>query len=306
MSLDNLFSSIILDCYDMSLYTPPGMTSEEQVKIPQPGRFLQGAFDVKKQQNPGYSLRAFARDAGVSAAYVSQVFSGKKMPSFEHAQTMAKILNLSSQHQNILMHSVLYHRSTKKDSKDVIKQLFARSSDGSAAAKYEMSSHDEYVALTHWYHIAILDFLSCKNFKPNPKWIARKLGITENTVNEAVDRLVRLNLIRMEKNKWIKTKGHLLFTMQKSKDYVVAFNKEMMEQARIYYRAHAYTHGPEVRLNSGATIATNPENIKKARAYISEMICKVSEILTEGECTEVYQLNVQMFPLTNPEVKDEK
>ena len=42
----------------------------------------------------------------------------------------------------------------------------------------------------------------------------------------------------------------------------------------------------------------NPANLEKAKKKILEFQKELAELITEGDCTEVYQMNVQLFSLT--------
>jgi hypothetical protein len=46
------------------------------------------------------------------------------------------------------------------------------------------------------------------------------------------------------------------------------------------------------------TVAINPARVERAREIISEFQRKIVSCLTEAPCTEVYQLNFQLLPLT--------
>src|SRR5579885_1829598 len=55
---------------------------------------LQGKFDERRARNRGYSLRAFARDLGMTASSLSLVSSGKRRLSIRRAHLVAPRLGL--------------------------------------------------------------------------------------------------------------------------------------------------------------------------------------------------------------------
>ena len=58
-------------------------------------------------------------------------------------------------------------------------------------------------------------------------------------------------------------------------------------------------------LITGITIATNPKQIEKAKEKLTIALHDIAEILSTGECTEVYQLNLQLFGITESDDKIE-
>ena len=46
------------------------------------------------------------------------------------------------------------------------------------------------------------------------------------------------------------------------------------------------------------TFACNPEKLDEAKMRIEEAMFRIVRELTKGDCTEVYQYNLQLFPLT--------
>jgi hypothetical protein len=45
-------------------------------------------------------------------------------------------------------------------------------------------------------------------------------------------------------------------------------------------------------------MAIDPRKMEEAKRRIEEFKNQMADLLTEGNCKEVYQLNIQFFPLT--------
>jgi hypothetical protein len=55
------------------------------------------------------------------------------------------------------------------------------------------------------------------------------------------------------------------------------------------------------RLITGFTMACDPTKIDVAKRAIFDFLSELSEQLSAERCTEVYQCNIQLFPLTKTE-----
>ncbi len=52
------------------------------------------------------------------------------------------------------------------------------------------------------------------------------------------------------------------------------------------------------RLIAGLSVASNPKKIEEVRKYLHFALYQAAEMLCLGDCTEVYQLNLQFFSQT--------
>ena len=144
--------------------------------------------------------------------------------------------------------------------------------------------------------LPILDLTTCANFVPDYQWIAGKLGIPDFTVRDAVDRLVRLGLLKIEGKIWTKTHKKLEIQSKTSKSGIRAFHKAMINKSLKALEDTSVEAFNKRRIGS-LTVAVNMENFEKAIACIEKFQKTLISILSEGNCTELYQLNLQLFTL---------
>src|SRR5687768_8751661 len=112
------------------------------------GKILSEALARKKKKNASYSLRSLARNLSVSPAYLSQVINGKKRLSLLRSQQISRQLELTPQESAELT--------------SPIKRL------AKASTKYAKSFMDAdcFQVISEWYHLPILDLISCRGFRP--------------------------------------------------------------------------------------------------------------------------------------------
>lgn len=68
--------------------------------------YLISIFNERKDKNPRYSLRAFARSLGVSSGQLSEILSGKRPLSHKLARRVSIALALTDQESQKLVHLV--------------------------------------------------------------------------------------------------------------------------------------------------------------------------------------------------------
>lgn len=245
-------------------------------------QILRDAFLKRQTKNPAYTTRAFARDLGVSQAFISLVLNGKRKISSKMALQFSQALKMSNSETERFLKTVSFGLAG------------AQNLQAENALQLQV---DRFKVISDWYHLAILDITALKQFKPEPSWIAKKLGITQLQVKDAVERLTRLGLLEIRAGKWTKAQRMLAVPTEYSDEAVRSFHRQMIEKASKTLDETDQTSF-EARQISGTTMTVNMKRLPEAKRMMVEFQRKLTAFLTEGDCTELYQFNLQLFSLT--------
>lgn len=257
-----------------------------------PAQFLKGLLLRRISQNRSYSVRAFARDLKISHSYLSQILNERRGLSLRQALLLSDALHLG-----------------KEEKQRFIQLLFENKHyrlPGVAGAVSSPKSEENTVALDmdrfrtvkEWYHGAILEMTTLKDFKANPQWIAKSLGITPLQARAAVNRLKRLGVLETKGKKWQKTRRRFQFPTTSLDEAVNGFHREMIYKAFKTLEKKT-SEDFEARDITGITVAIDPKRIPEAKKRIQKFRNQLADFLSKGEPSEVYQLNVQLFALTD-------
>lgn len=253
--------------------------------------FIQNYLQRKRVNNPAYSLRALARDMDLSPSFLSEVVNGKKRLPRDRMDRLCELLDIDKagrrQLQTFMAREIL--QVNKIDD-----SLLARSSDDAA---YTPASRKSLDFLSPWYVPAILDLSTCADFRPDPVWIADRLGLKREIAAIVVKRLKDHGMLVEKNGKLTKFEKKIRIPARESRAQIRRYHTEMMTRA-IQTMDKQDEASYSRRLISGVTTAANPAQVEKAKQRLHEVIHEVTEILSKGSCTEVYQLNLQCFPLT--------
>lgn len=268
-----------------------------------PADYLANALAERIRNNSSYSVRAFARDLSVSPAFISMVLNRKKNLSIARAQQISEILVMEPEEKRNFLRAVAISSMARRNSAQYLRELLDVPKEATQEAK--LLQTDVLKVLTSWYHVAILDYTTCQGFISSTQWVARKLGISPIQVRDAVDRLQRLGLIQIKGNRWVKKDKHLNMPTSIPEEHLRKFHEEMIEKAKENLAKQA-KEDFERRDISCATIAIDPKNRELAIRKIQRFHKEMAALLTEGTAKEVYQLNIQFFPLTKFEEEDRR
>lgn len=235
--------------------------------------WLQRQFTERCKRNPRYSLRAFAKNLDMEASSLSQILSGKRPVSKKSMQALCEKL---SANPNDLKNFGL---------------LTIEASD----ADFMQVSLDTFSVISEWYHYAILELTFVSGFKADPKWIARKLSITVEEAKAATERLKRLGLLLEENGSLIKSSK---FITNLSAVNTSSAHRELQRQVVEKALTAIDECQPEEKDITSMTMAIDVKKMNKAKDLIRKFRRDLSALLEDGEQSQVYNLAIQLYPIS--------
>jgi uncharacterized protein (TIGR02147 family) len=245
--------------------------------------------EMKRRQmvNPRYSLRAFALTLGLSAAFVSKVLSGQKNFSVETANLVAEKLGFSRPETQQFCQLVQIQNT--KSSK--LRSLLA---GAETDEEFNPLTLDTFQAMSDWYHYAILELTNCRGFRAEPRYIAAKLKISEDEARGAVDRLLRLGLLKHKQGRLAKTNRFIATPTERASSALRHFHSQMIEKARRALEEQSVAE----RDITGITMSLRAENLALAKEEIGRFRRRMAKLMDSEKSNQAYQLNVQFFALS--------
>lgn len=243
---------------------------------------LRTRLKEKMQTNPSYSLRAFAKNLGISPSGLSMMMNGKTPITLSSISKIGMKLNFSHQEIEDLQMSLLTEKNfTVMKVKD-----------------FEVIDSDRFELIKEWYHYGILNLMRTKGFQQKPAWIAKRLGITITDVQSAVERLEKVGLIKIENGVWVDISSK--FTSHtNNKQYSEAAKKN---QIQLFTKALDCIEKVDFtnRNHTGTTIAISVKDLDRAKERITKFRKQfMAEFDREMNADEVYHISVALFPLTS-------
>ena len=263
---------------------------------------LRDILAQKMGRNPSFSLRAFARDLDVSHTYLSLVLNGKKTLSMKKVVQFCNILKLEQKSANSFIQASARETKGRAFQKAQNPVPTRKSKTAKPEEAYFILETDRFRVLDDWYHIPILDLTFLDDFKSDENWIARKLDLAPTQVRDAIQRLKRLGLLEERNGKLVKTHAKIFIPRPNRPDpNIRKYHKSMINRALIALES-ADPDDFAGRDITGVTIPIDPSLIPEARERISKFRKSLWKFLSSGEHTELYQLNIQLVPLTRRKI----
>ncbi len=262
------------------------MSTDEKVNY----RYLLN-HELKKrvQKNPAYSLRAFAKFLGVSPAYLSQVFSQKRILSDSRAKDFAKRLKWPTKKRKLFLALIQYEKS--QDSQ--FKQDFLEQIEDLSELDFIELQEDQFQLIAEGYHYGIIELTNLRSFRSVPQWIAERLGISLAQAESGVQRLLRLGLLKREHGTLRKSAPNFKIDGVPS-EAIRAFHKEKMQLADEALENQKLAD----RDFSGVTLAISRKDVAQVRELSRNFLEKLMRLSDKTKSPDaVYHLSTQFFRL---------
>jgi uncharacterized protein (TIGR02147 family) len=253
---------------------------------------LRADLAQRQRRNPHFSLRAYAKLLGVQAPTLSAVLRGKRPLPLSTANAIARRLRLAPAEQSRFVESV---RGARRNS---------RGAGGWRPTSLERALLREdahFHVIAEWEHYAILALFDVEGFRPQVAWVARRLGVSASRAGAALERLRASGLIEVRADgTWDRRHEMVETTEDVRSDALRASHREALEMGIVKLE--------EVEVGrrdfSSETFAIDPARLAEAKSLIREFRRRMIRLARGGRRGAVYQLCVQLYPLSHP--KEEK
>ena len=259
---------------------------------------LNGALARLKKQNPLVSLRSVAGRVEVSPSYLSKIMRGERELPNKLIAPLAKALQLDHHEISEIQKLILKNFESNELAGETGIRTLERDSHF-ALTDYQDLGKTEFWMLEDWYHLPLLNLITTEGFNSSAEWIAGRLGISSVKALQSLSRMVKEGYVVIgEDGAVTRTRLKVRFPTARSHAAIREFHQGMIRKADKILAQPSNDKEFAERLISGVTFAGDPSQIPAAKLILEEAMYRAAEVLAGGTCTEVFQLNLQMFKLT--------
>ena len=263
---------------------------------PQDPRFyLSSEYELRLKRRPHYSLRAFARDLGVSPSTLTDFLKGRLGFSRERAVMIARKINLSEPQQAHLW--------------DLLESKFARQGEVRKSAldrirartQSDSFSLDAFRAIADWYHLAILELVEIGRIKgPQTATAAKEaagaLGLGLRTAKQALERLKTVGLLSSCKDGWQVTESDTFVGKQTPSMAIRLFHAQIMKKAQEALEEQSIDR----RDFSSTIFSVRAADLPELKRELVEARLKIlRKYASRDKRDSVYCLSTQLFDLVS-------
>jgi uncharacterized protein (TIGR02147 family) len=262
-------------------------------------RFLDDWFRAKKNGNPRFSHRMFARLAGQkSPSLLLQVIRGDRNLTPATAEAFIGAMKLSSEEAAFFADLVKLNQASSPDEQNEAWSRISASRRFRAARRIE-GQGVEYIS--HWYYPAVRELANRDDFEADPAWIARALRprITASQARKALELLLSLGLLEEREDGRVRSGDASIVTPHEVAGLAARnYHRGMLELAR----DSVETATREERHLAAVTVCIPQRLVPRLKREINAIQERLLDLCdgAEGEPEQVYQVHLALFPLSEP------
>lgn len=263
-------------------------------------QFLKDVYLYRKSLNKPYSYRHFAEELGLKPTnYLHLVISGKRNLSLEKLEVINENLFKKEADQKFMYHLVRLNHLGDDPKTDKHQKEISR-----LAGQHNSVLGDDHEAFfQNWYIPILKEIVSLKGFVSNLNWISKKIQPTvdEDLIKESLNILQRLGFIELKNGRWSQLKEHVSTLPEVTSNVIMDYHQEMLDLSKT---ALLQIEAGQ-RDFSAMTMSVSADQLDMVKEELAEFRDRLQRKLdaSSSKATDVVQLNMQLFPVTNQKNK---
>ena len=266
--------------------TPPSCTSFDL--LPPPEEMLRSYVQEKKRKNSRWSLQMWGRELGLTnKATLSNILSGRTLPSKKLMQSLARSLQLNSNQRKVFF--LLIDAKKTKSAKEAA-SLRKRALIHYQLERFSTLEEDLFSTKLSPASFWMKEFFRGKT-KGTPQDFKSALRLGSNTLEQELSSIQDLDVTLV-----MNLPHFYEYAPVQSQECVIRFHEQSAELAKEAVRKIPR----EERAFSSTVIRLKKSDLPKLQAYLDQARKKFALEYSTAETNEtaVFQINVQAFPVT--------
>jgi uncharacterized protein (TIGR02147 family) len=261
--------------------------------------FLRAYYAQGREAGRAVSLRSFSRRAGLrSPNYLKLVMDGARNLTSGAAVRFASAAGLRGEAAAYFCELVQFNQAKTALERGRAYEQLRRFPRYRKVHKLDAAQEAYHSA---WYLPAIRELIAHRDFRAEPKWIAKQLtpAISPREAQRALDILVELQLAARDEQGQLRQAEPLVETPDGPLGHhVISYHRSMLERA-----AAALDSVPRAEREIAAlTLCISEPQLSELKQRLEQFRDELLHVYgTSRDATRVVQVNLQMFPLSAKE-----
>lgn len=240
--------------------------------------FLFKIYTEKKSRNTNYSIRAFARDLAIPSGRLTEIFNGKRNLTEKLGHRISEKLALSNTETLSFIDTIRQEKTYKKKS-----------------LTGQQIPLEDFEKVFSPNALAILSLMETRSFRSDTAFIAQRLSLSEQEVSVLINTLIHMGYVKVDAKGRMKPSHTSTYTSDEVPAQSIRnFHKQNL--ARVINNLDNIAI--KDRDVTSMTMAIDKNKLDVAKKKIAKFRRSLTKYLETGRKTEIYTLNVQLFPVT--------
>ncbi len=259
-------------------------------------KFLGDFQEVKRTVDRRFTKSAICKELGLpnSRSYFNDVLNGKPVSS-TYIERFINLFGFDTDQAKFFRVLVKFNQADTLEERELyFEQLISLNK-----TPRKLLDTDVIAYYSEWYHSAIRAALETIDFKDDFASLAKKIfpPITEKKARESIDLLIRLGLIKKNKEGYLKIIDKAIAAGSEIKtELLKQYQLKCLEASNAALIKNNTMH----QVFSTNTISISKEGYDRLKKRLAKFKSEIRSLVhkDENQADRVYQMNIQLFPNT--------
>jgi uncharacterized protein (TIGR02147 family) len=252
--------------------------------------FLRDYAEYRRILNPKWSFGQWSKKLGLnSVSGLTMVLGEQRHAGPSLAEKFIEYFQFNEEDKKYFLELIRIQKAAKGDQRLTVIMLEEKTQE-------ERTDLSELPLFLHWGSYALREMVHLEDYQSSSEWIKSRLGhdLSVEEISKIFERLVDEKIIVKNKDgkialtkEVIKPKGDF------TKNDTLHYHKSILKLAE-----NAFHFPREERAFFNTTLSFKKEKVKEAWELIREFQIKFSELMETSPGDEIYQFQMQFFPIT--------
>lgn len=263
--------------------------------------YLKDYFEEAKKDEPNFSHRYLAQKLDLSTPnLILLIMQGKRNLTKTVRFKLSHFLGHSQKEAQYFETMVSFLQAKTHDEKNM---YFARMIEQRSKLTTVKIAEHQYEYYSNWYNPVVRELVTYPDFNDDYKALSKKLSpsITPQQAKRSVELLLKLSLIKNKGEKYVQTDPIISTGPEVNSLAVVNFHRKTAQLAADSFDRYTLKE----RTITSCTINISEDRFQELKREIADFRKKALALAEDtGTSTRVYQLNLQLFPLSKASKKE--
>jgi uncharacterized protein (TIGR02147 family) len=258
--------------------------------------FLLAHAQEMKDRKPSWSYGAWSKALGLkTTSSISKIIQGIRDPGPEITERLVTYFNFTDRQAQYFRDLIRLQKIRKDPRLSVL--LMEKMGKEHPNSSLRIMDDKTFLVISNWYYLALRELCRARGFREDPEWISERFlfKVTPRDLQTAIKTLIDLKLLVRVEGKLALAEGCLDTANDIASEGIKRYHEQMLENAKLALRRVS----PEAREITSTSLLIHSRNLENAKVLIRDFKKKFERLLEEDEGDQVYQLQIQFFPLTD-------
>ena len=258
--------------------------------------FLIAHAQDMKRIRPEWSYGSWAKRLGLKAtSSITKIIHGEREPGEQITEQLVTYFQFDERDATYFRDLVRLNKIRKDPRLSLL--LLEKMSKENPQVAYRFLDDKTFSVISNWYYLPLRELIGNPHFVEDAEWIVKqfRFKLTAREVSQAIDTMLELNLIqRKDDGKLTLAEGRISTNNDVASEGIKRYHEQMLDHAKLSLRNTEVAE----REFTASSLSLRIETLEKAKEVIRDFRRHFADLIEETAGDTVYQLQIQLFPLT--------